>query len=298
MNVLAIDDIGNIPYEMIRGILIKIESPRQLVCMTRHSCNGYLGQNTLTSSLVQRTLERNSPQVRGVDGEIWMELIKRDVPDWESKVDELRNPRDWYAVYKKLVKENEERIAADAEVLRKSLAGIKTEQAKHKSKLVENPRFLPRVPVDPKLRRGANLDRKRSMLQRQGLPVPTTPAAKKTKSIIEVARREAQKQRNAFLTTPTHLLSLQATKVTSVPKTLIGAYSRPAGGKQEPMKEDRLKRKADAISDDAAEEEPVSPKTKLQREKEEKARRREAALAQGRERRAREAAERLAARQW
>jgi hypothetical protein len=131
------------------------------------------------------------------------------------------------------------------------------------------------------------------------LPVPTVPATKKTKSIVEIARKEAQKQKNAFLTTPTNLLSLRATKITSVPKTLLGTYGKPTGGDRKgPVKGAGLKRKIDAISDDPAERDPVSPKSKLQQEKEEKAKRREAALAQGRERQAREAAEKLAASQW
>ena len=54
----------------------------------------------LTSSPAQRTLEKNSPQIYGEDGEIWRELIKRDVPDWETKADELKNPKDWYTVYR------------------------------------------------------------------------------------------------------------------------------------------------------------------------------------------------------
>ncbi|KAI9868610.1 MAG: hypothetical protein M1813_004460 [Trichoglossum hirsutum] len=272
-NVHAIDDIGDIPYDMVRGILMKIENPKQLAA-----------------------LEKKCPQIYGVDGEIWRELIKRDVPDWESMADELKNTKDWYTVYKKLVKENEARIAADAEVLKRSLDGIKSEQAKHKSKLVENPRFLPRVPVDPKLRKGTNLLRKRSMLQRQGPVTPATP--KKGQSIIEIARRQVQRQKNAYLSMPTGLLSQRASKVTSVPKTLRDAYSKPAGYKQEPKKEVGLKRKIDSISDGPTDEDPLSRKSKLQKEKEEKAKRREIALANGRERRAREEAERLAALQW
>ncbi|KAH0557088.1 hypothetical protein GP486_005122 [Trichoglossum hirsutum] len=270
-NVHAIDDIGDIPYDMVRPILMKIENPKQL-----------------------RALERKCPQIYGVDGEIWRELIKRDVPDWESKAHELNNPKDWYTVYKKLVRENEARIAADTEVLRRSLAGIKSEQAKHKSKLVENPRFLPRVPVDPKLRQGANLLRKRSMPQRQCQPANTSPTAKKTKSIIEIARRQAEKQRSAYLSTPTHLLSQRASKVTSVPKTLRDAYSKPtAGYKQEQIKEAGLKRKIDATSDGSTEEGSACRKSKLQQEKEEKAKRREIALAHGRELRERDQARRF-----
>ncbi|KAI9781844.1 MAG: hypothetical protein M1839_005636 [Geoglossum umbratile] len=272
-NINSIDDVGLLNYDMIRTVLIKVENPEQL-----------------------RLIEENCPQIKGYDAEIWRELIKRDVPNWESKADQLKDPSDWYTVYRKLVKENEELIAADANALKKTMDAIRVEREKHKSRLVENPRALPRVPMDPKLRQGTNLNRKRAIELRKA---QAGPIQKNTKSIIEIARRQVQKEkRGAYLSTPTHLLSLKASKITSVPQSFLDQYRKPAVKDQKPMKEVGLKRKIDDISSDATEKDPVSPRSKVQLEREEKAKRREIALAQGKMRREREAADKLAARMW
>ncbi|KAI9767463.1 MAG: hypothetical protein M1840_005692 [Geoglossum simile] len=269
-NIHAIEDVGVLNYDMVRSILIKIENPEQL-----------------------RLIEQSCPQIKGHDAEIWMDLIKRDVPNWESKADQLENPKDWYTVYRKLVKENEELIAADANVLKKTMDAIKAEREKHKSRLVENPRALPRVPMDPILRRGTKLVRQRAENQ-NGQSAQNPNTSKKTKSIIEICRRQVQREKSAHMSTPTCLLSLKSSKITSVPQSFVDRNRN----EQKPMKEVGLKRKLDDISDDSAENEPVSPKSRVQREREEKAKRREVALARGRVIKAQEAVEKSASRMW
>jgi hypothetical protein len=170
---------------------------------------------------------------------------------------------------------------------------IKAEREKHKSRLVENPGALPRVPMDPKLRQGTKLVRQRAENQK-GLSAQKTNASKKTTSLIEICRRQVQREKSAHMSTPTCLLSLKSSKITSVPQSFLDKRR----SEQKPMKEVGLKRKLDDISDDSTENEPVSPKSKIQQEREEKAKRREIALARGRVIKAQETAGKLAARMW
>ncbi|MCJ1450838.1 hypothetical protein MMC28_001172 [Mycoblastus sanguinarius] len=113
-NIRSITDVGDTPYDLLRPILTKIDNPEQL-----------------------RQIEIASPQICGPDGEIWLEMIKRDVPDWDQKLHEPKNPQNWFKVYQKLYSQGQKEIDKDAELLKRELDGIKKEQAKHIAKQVE-----------------------------------------------------------------------------------------------------------------------------------------------------------------
>lgn len=63
-----IKDIGELPYNVARPFLLKIDNPEQL-----------------------RALEMKSQQIIGHDAEIWLALIKRDIPDWEKEAQAQRS---------------------------------------------------------------------------------------------------------------------------------------------------------------------------------------------------------------
>lgn len=95
-----INDIADMPYELARPILLKIQSPQQL-----------------------RDIEINCPHVAEADKELWINFIQRDIPDWESKIVEPKNKNSWHKVYRWLQRKEERKAAEDEEALRKTLAG-------------------------------------------------------------------------------------------------------------------------------------------------------------------------------
>ncbi|KZF24529.1 hypothetical protein L228DRAFT_281593 [Xylona heveae TC161] len=212
-NINSIQDIGDIPYELIRPVLIKLENPAQL-----------------------RSIEENSPQICGHDAEIWMEFIKRDVPQWESKLHEPKNPKNWYKVYKKLRDESQAEVEKDAEMLKAAFDGLKSEKAKHTSRVVD-PSSVPRLPRD----RGMRVEGGRAKgpgtvrTGNQSLLSFGTGSRTKTntgKSVMEKARREAREMslfsvRKSVLATPTHRLSDKATQVRHVPRGMLDEHRRP-----------------------------------------------------------------------
>lgn len=86
---------------------------------------------------LQRKIELASPQICGQDAEIWLEFIKRDVPNWDKKACEPENPKKWYKAYKKLVMDSQKEVETDAAELKATLDKIKQDQALHKAQQVE-----------------------------------------------------------------------------------------------------------------------------------------------------------------
>ena len=68
---------------------------------------------------------------------MWLGFIKRDIPNWDTKPHEPKNPQNWYKVYRKLVQESEREIERDAELLKATLSGIKDASDKNKARQVE-----------------------------------------------------------------------------------------------------------------------------------------------------------------
>lgn len=113
-NIRSITDVGDAPYQIVRSVLLRLENPQQL-----------------------RKIELASPQICGQDGEIWLEFIKRDVPNWDKKPYEPENPKKWYKAYKKLVMDSQEEVENDAAELKATLDRIKQDQSLHKAQQVE-----------------------------------------------------------------------------------------------------------------------------------------------------------------
>ncbi|KAI9835318.1 MAG: hypothetical protein M1819_002462 [Sarea resinae] len=207
----AIRDVGDIPYELIRPVLLKLESPDQL-----------------------RIIEQASSQICGEDAEIWMKFIKRDVPSWQSKPHQPRNPKKWYQVYRKLVKESEEQLNKDAEILKAALDGIKSEKAKHTSRMVDpiSDANLPRLPRSRGMR--APPSRHQTTPSSSSLSFGSGSRTKTTtgKSVIAKAKREAKEMSlfsmsKSILATPTHRLNDRASQVRSAPRGLLDEHKRP-----------------------------------------------------------------------
>lgn len=82
-----IHDFGVCPVHLLQPVLPKITNPDQL-----------------------RTLEQNSPQILGHTREVWLSMLKRDIPfwkerlprDWETTIFAPENAGKWHRIYFKL----------------------------------------------------------------------------------------------------------------------------------------------------------------------------------------------------
>lgn len=99
----------------------------------------------------QHQLEINSPQLVGRDSELWLNLIKRDIPGWESKPHEPRDPQNWWKVYKKLKREAQQDIDQGTQKLKAAFANIKEEKEQNLTQL-KTRRELPSQHARPSMR--------------------------------------------------------------------------------------------------------------------------------------------------
>lgn len=113
-NIRTMANVGDAEYDAVRSILAKIENPVQL-----------------------RLIEEASPQIIGHDEELWREFIKRDVANWEIKLEVPDDPQEWYLVYEHLCITSQKEIDEDARLLKASLDGIKKKQADNTAQQVE-----------------------------------------------------------------------------------------------------------------------------------------------------------------
>ncbi|KAK6863857.1 RNA polymerase II transcription factor SIII- subunit A [Apiospora arundinis] len=126
-NVRDIRDIGSAPYDLIRPILIRIDSAAQL-----------------------RALEEASPHLEDHDEEIWLRLIKKAFPTLHEKENLIpARPQLWHKVYARYARTDAKNKAEAAEKLRNAFAGIKEKKQANTSQIVTfDRRKLPQPPKD------------------------------------------------------------------------------------------------------------------------------------------------------
>jgi elongin-A len=200
----GINDLGDCPYELIRPVLLKLESPEQLY-----------------------QLEINSPQIIGHDGEIWLQLIRRDIPDWESKPHQPKDPKNWWKVYRKLKEQIQKDREQGAEKLRAELNSIKDEQEQNFAKVVSR-KDLPREPGSQRSRTLYNYNSGK-----------TGSKSGHKLSLLDKIRKEARDARVARLNIPASMVPKQPTKVTRAPQSFVDEYKRGAQQRSSPSGTDR-----------------------------------------------------------
>ncbi|KAL8675077.1 MAG: hypothetical protein Q9168_000560 [Polycauliona sp. 1 TL-2023] len=120
-NGWELNDIADTRYDIIRPVLLKTANPTQL-----------------------KLLEEASPQLYGADAEIWIALIKRDVPKAEEKMLYPKNPKSWWKVYDKMLKDHQKEAEAAAIKLKEAFKGIK-EAKKPPPAIMEGVPHLPKL---------------------------------------------------------------------------------------------------------------------------------------------------------
>ncbi|KAJ5657913.1 uncharacterized protein N7484_001562 [Penicillium longicatenatum] len=191
-HVKSLNDIGNLPYNLVRPILLKVDNPEKLHAM-----------------------EVLSPHLIEEDKELWLNFIRRDIPQWEQY--ELpENTHQWYEIYCDLREDVQRALDADAEKMKMALDGIKSERTR----------------LTPKIIRGHESRRSRfpskSFRPRTFTGIPGISADKKKSAIFSAPRR------NNALAVPTKHLSTRASQVKKAPISLIEEHRQPT---EQPVKQ-------------------------------------------------------------
>lgn len=114
-NIDMLNDVGDLPYSFLEPVLRFIQNPDQL-----------------------QQLEENCTQLLGETGDIWLRFIKRDIPNWETRPHEPRDPRNWSKVYRKLKKDMDKEKEADAEALKEQMRALQKDRAQNKTLIVDS----------------------------------------------------------------------------------------------------------------------------------------------------------------
>ncbi|KAL8836231.1 MAG: hypothetical protein Q9170_003008 [Blastenia crenularia] len=208
-------DVGNIPYEIIQPVLMRIENPRQL-----------------------HLLEEASPQLREADEEIWRSFIKRDIPDADSRMLYPSESGSWWDIYCKMRSDYDAEAEEDAMRLKAAFAGIKSQKDERRIIFQEG---TPHIPKRGGIQYAQAVAYKhvKKLPNKYKLPTSVTSftAGKKTKvltgkGVMEKARREAQdlsrRRAQNSMTVPTHKLSSVASPVREAPKHMVESFRKPS----------------------------------------------------------------------
>ena len=138
-------------------------------------------------------MEVLSPHLAEEDQEIWLELIKRDIPGWNT-YDLPKHSNRWYEIYCDLVAEVQRELDADAAKMKMAIDGIKTERAQLQPKVIKGlPRGsrAPRPRIAPRhLSTRATQIKKapRSLIEEHRRPVEQSVARRENHSIAPAGR--------------------------------------------------------------------------------------------------------------
>jgi len=147
-------------------------------------------------------MELLSPQIADEDQEIWLEFIKRDIPQWET-YDLPEKTNQWYEVYCDLREIVQRSLDADAERMKMAIDGIQSERARLTPKIISGSRARRIGGIGPSFRQRV---------------ISNAPR----KSTIFTPQR-----RNTSLAMPTKQLNTRATQVRQAPRSLIEEHRRP-----------------------------------------------------------------------
>ncbi|CAI7672360.1 hypothetical protein PCG10_006755 [Penicillium crustosum] len=184
--VKDLDDLGAMPYSLARPILLNIHNPEKL-----------------------HAIELASPHLAEEDEEMWLELIKRDIPEWE-KYQLPEHTNNWYGVYCDLRDQVQRSLDADAEKLKMAIDGISAKRALLTPKLIPETKGLRMAGSRPSVR------------QRYTTYNHRTGMVEKKPSIFQPQKR------NTALTMPTKSLNNRASQVKRAPIGLVEEHRRPA----------------------------------------------------------------------
>ncbi|KAF1838184.1 hypothetical protein BDW02DRAFT_565218 [Decorospora gaudefroyi] len=189
-NIDLLNDIGDLPYSFLESIIRFVQNPSQL-----------------------QELEKNCPQLVGETGEIWLKFIKRDIPNWDKKPHEPRDPRNWGKVYRKLKKEAELEKQADEDALKQKMRALQQDRAQNKTLI-----------VDSKLGYGAGSSRLFTGRTTTSWGQPSGAPAKTGKVALDKLKRgmfDRNRERPKASHIPAHILAQRKTTIAQAPARMV-----------------------------------------------------------------------------
>lgn len=193
-NIDMLNDVGDIPFSFLEPVLRFIQNPDQL-----------------------QELEENCTQLLGETGDIWLRFIKRDIPNWDTKPHEPRDPKKWSMVYRKLKKDMEKEKQADAEALKQQMQALQKDRAQNKTLI-----------VDSRVGYGTNSNKFFSARSGGGCSTswgaPTGAPAKTGKVAFDKLKRgifDHKRERPTAHQMPAHVLAQRKTKLKHAPAHMV-----------------------------------------------------------------------------
>jgi elongin-A len=206
-DISSLQDVGDISYELLRPILKKVTNPEQL-----------------------RNLEIKSPHLADHTAELWQAFIARDIPQWQKKIMEPKNPKSWWKVYGKLMRGEKRAKEASEEQLMAAMKGIDKEreanQVTHIRKVLQEPTRHRALFADG--RPNPHINHSNGAVRK-----PVLKNAKTGKEIMSALRKEtstAQKVKGLapLREQPGKFLAQQPTsQITKAPEGMVRDHQKP-----------------------------------------------------------------------
>jgi RNA polymerase II transcription factor SIII (Elongin) subunit A len=145
-----------------------------------------------------------------------LQLIKRDIPDWETKPHQPKDPNNWWRVYRKLKEQTQKDREQGAEKLKAALDSIKDEREQNLAKVVAR-KDLPKEPTNYRARTLHNYNSGK-----------TGSKSGHRLSLLEKIRKEAREARLARINAPTSQLVKKPSEIKKAPQGLVEDFKRAA----------------------------------------------------------------------
>ncbi|KAI2628974.1 hypothetical protein GGS21DRAFT_526825 [Xylaria nigripes] len=172
-HTIDITDIGDLSYDLVRPIILKVDSAVQL-----------------------HQLETNSPHLQDHTAECWRRFISRDFPLLSERNNYLpSNPRSWHKIYLKYKRMDADQKREAQEKLMNAFNEIKKEKDSNVSQVINyDRRKLPRLPRDVKPQVGTRPRGRQDSLDLSELRFTGGSRTKVNtpKSLLNRAKREAK----------------------------------------------------------------------------------------------------------
>lgn len=203
-DIQALQDIGDMQWELVEPILRKVTNPYQL-----------------------HDIEKVSPHILDHSAPLWKAFIARDVPEWEKKIMEPKNPRSWWKVYRKLMRDEQKEKDASEQALMAAMKGL--DQKKEANKLNFVNKIIPE-PATPRPQFVDGVPRKLIGNIRK----PMLKNAKTGREVMDALRKQAvnaTRQRN-FTVNPTAqraqpFVRSAKSQITKAPENMVRDYRKP-----------------------------------------------------------------------
>ena len=190
-------------YDLVKPMLKKVDNPQQL-----------------------RNIEIASPHIADHDAELWKVFIARDIPQWEEKILEPKNPRSWWKVYRKLIKEEQRTKEEQEAQLLATLKGIDKDKEASQTQILR--KVMPEKEGTHRFAYGVRNPRANSSGQ---IKAPALQNARTGNQVMMALRKQssaALKQRGYGQVQPAKaMLPSGKSQISRAPATMVRDHTKP-----------------------------------------------------------------------